>query len=325
MKKNYRISFCTAVRNRITHLKHTLPKNIKDNQSYQNVQFIILDYGSSDGLGDWIKDNMLKYIQNGVLVYYYYSIPKFFNRANSRNIAFRLADGDIICNLDADNYTGDSFAAYINEEFNNFSDTFLTAYDKNNKFVQRDILGRICCHKSDFIAVGGYDERFQEYGYEDIDLINRLVTLNKTQRIITHSKYLHAITHDNFSRVCEERLYKLFYKLYVRHITYYKSEFALFLNNSNCIFLIVTDIQAKFSEKSNGLDPTDLIAINLSYEKEDCKHGIWVKYKNGAKITLKNSKPATFIESSTGANFNERQYLQITNPSFITEFLLFYS
>jgi hypothetical protein len=30
----------------------------------------------------------------------------------------KLAEGDILCNVDADNYTGQEYATYINKEFN---------------------------------------------------------------------------------------------------------------------------------------------------------------------------------------------------------------
>ncbi|KKL80749.1 hypothetical protein LCGC14_2001600, partial [marine sediment metagenome] len=54
IRKIYKISFCTTCMGRLYNLKETLPKNIEANGEYPNVEFVILDYNSSDGLGDWV-------------------------------------------------------------------------------------------------------------------------------------------------------------------------------------------------------------------------------------------------------------------------------
>ena len=56
----FKISFCTTCKERLRHLKQTLPKNIKDNSNYPFIEFVILDYNSQDGLGDW----MIKFMCN---------------------------------------------------------------------------------------------------------------------------------------------------------------------------------------------------------------------------------------------------------------------
>ena len=54
----YKISFATVCMNRLHHIRQTLPKNIADNSDYENVEFILLDYNSSDGLEEWVKETM---------------------------------------------------------------------------------------------------------------------------------------------------------------------------------------------------------------------------------------------------------------------------
>ena len=61
--------------NRLSHLKETLFENIEKNISYKNVEFILLDYNSTDGLEDWIKSNFKEYINKGILSYYKTSEP----------------------------------------------------------------------------------------------------------------------------------------------------------------------------------------------------------------------------------------------------------
>ena len=168
----YRISLCTTVMNRLADLKQTLLKNILDNMDYGNIEFVVLDYNSSDGLGDWIKDNMSQFLQTGRLAYYRTEEPKFFSMAHSRNIAFKLATGDIVNNVDADNFVNPGFATYLNRIANLRPRKAVFAKGK------RAMHGRIGFWQDEFInELGGYDEVFQGYGYDDHDLYNRAMHL----------------------------------------------------------------------------------------------------------------------------------------------------
>ena len=40
--------------NRLYHIRETLPRNVRDNKDYPYVEFVLLDYGSDDGLEDWV-------------------------------------------------------------------------------------------------------------------------------------------------------------------------------------------------------------------------------------------------------------------------------
>ena len=44
------ISFCITCMNRLKHLQETLEKNILDNFLVDEVEFVVLDYNSQDGL-----------------------------------------------------------------------------------------------------------------------------------------------------------------------------------------------------------------------------------------------------------------------------------
>jgi glycosyltransferase involved in cell wall biosynthesis len=105
-----RVSLCTVCKNRAHHYKKTILKNIHDNIHDSNVEFILLDYNSQDDLEEWVRDNLQDYIEMGVVTYYKTFDPLYFQRSHSRNMVFRLAKGDLICNIDADNYTGYSFS-----------------------------------------------------------------------------------------------------------------------------------------------------------------------------------------------------------------------
>src|SRR5690242_208595 len=95
---NYKISFCIVCMNRLYQLVKTLPENIKDNENYDNLEFIILDYNSEDGMEQWMRENMSDYILKGRVIYYRTPDPKSWSPSHSKNLAFKLANGHILCN-----------------------------------------------------------------------------------------------------------------------------------------------------------------------------------------------------------------------------------
>jgi len=84
--------------NRLHHLKETLPMNVADNATTENIEFVILDYNSTDGLEAWMQQKFDIFC--GKVVYFKTTQPTFYNRSHSRNMAFRLASGDVVCNLE---------------------------------------------------------------------------------------------------------------------------------------------------------------------------------------------------------------------------------
>jgi len=166
--KVYRkISLCTACMNRLHDLMVTLPVNIYHNRDYPKIEFVVLNYNSKDKLDEWMRDYMLPYIRAGILVYVHTVEPEFFAMSHSRNVAFKVATGDIINNVDADNFTGRGFAEALN----------LLAEVRPEKAVftgaTRLTHGRLGFYKNDWQALGGYDESLVGYGWEDNNLLLR--------------------------------------------------------------------------------------------------------------------------------------------------------
>lgn len=198
-----RISCCTVCMNRTIHLKQTLKRNILDNAGYNNIEFVILDYGSRDDLYDWIQKELQHEINTGLVTYFRTKDPQFFHMSHSKNMVFRLATGDILCSIDADNFTGPGFAAYVNEQFNKESDIFLMPprIGANKKWW--DVQGRVCVKRDDFYAMRGYDEKVMDYGYEDKDFKCRLEAYGCKSVIIKEPAFLNAITHDDSMRIAD--------------------------------------------------------------------------------------------------------------------------
>lgn len=168
-KKNFKISLCTTAMGRLEDVKKTLPQNIEDNiHCHLNTEFVLLDYNSRDGLGDWVKSSLGHYIKAGVLSYYRTDEPKYYTMAHSRNMAFKLATGDIVNNVDADSFTRKGFAKYINSLANEVPEKCVFAKGR------RMLRGRLGFYRKEFIELlGGYDEQFSGYGHDDHDILHR--------------------------------------------------------------------------------------------------------------------------------------------------------
>jgi hypothetical protein len=291
--------------NRLHHLKQTLPLNIKNNLSYGNVEFVVMDYSSTDGLSEWILSEMSEYIQQGVLVYYRYAEADYFDRSHSRNLMFRLASGTIICNTDADNYLGEGFADYISQQFEKHENCFLVPDTKRRFYYLRDALGRFCALKQDFMAIAGYDERMSGYGFEDDDLYERLIHNGKKEVVIMDLSYLKAIQHKNENRVENEFFTNYFHKLFIHFENPEKS---------NVIVLYKNGMAHKGTLNPNTYNtPAPAVLLNHKWET-----ALWKKENN--KIILDSSETgnvSTFVEQDNYITGNETIYFNISNQNFL--------
>jgi hypothetical protein len=221
--------------NRLHQLKETLLKNIRDNESYHNIEFIILDYNSQDGMEEWAKEYLMPHIAAGKVVYYKTTAPQKWSPSHSKNLAFKLATGKIICNIWADYFTGNDFADFVNESYQRDSNIVMTPIDfhktKAGYHPPGDVLGKVCVKRTDFLKVHGFDERMDRHGFEDYDFINRLEFINVRRVLIEDFAYLAFLPHDDIER------YTLtvedFEDLYVCYINPSKSDCILLFKNGS--------------------------------------------------------------------------------------------
>jgi glycosyltransferase involved in cell wall biosynthesis len=315
--------------NRTEHLKQTLPKNIEDNLSYENLEFLVLDYNSTDGLEEWMETEMKEYIEKGILHYYKTTEPDFFHRSHSRNMILLKASGDIICNIDADNYTGKFFASYINRQFNH-NDNILLANDIIKQAKHSEAQGRFCTWKKDFIKVTGYDESMESYGYEDIDLYNRIELLGRT-RVSIDNLFLNYISHGNDERGANESMFARLDKFLIRYVNEVKSE----------VLMLFKD---KRFEKVNLLQPTEysVFQVMATIEENSIKKGEWqtteskdivLTHESAKKEILvyhdSMDQPYYVVESSPTVaahiSMGEKKFMYITHHHFIQNFMIGFS
>jgi glycosyltransferase involved in cell wall biosynthesis len=168
-----KLSFCITCKNRIHQIRQTLPENLLANSHDQGeVEFILVDFGSSDGLQDWLLGTFGQALDSGYLKYYYTESMTAFHCSIAKNLAHKLASGQILTNLDADNFTGPRGGDYVYQSMANYH--FKAVFHQWSGVWHDGTCGRISCRAEDFWKVGGYDESFEPAGYQDLDLLARL-------------------------------------------------------------------------------------------------------------------------------------------------------
>jgi hypothetical protein len=162
-----RIAVCTTCMDRLHDLRRTLPANLADNADYPSLQIVLLDYNSHDGLEDWVRHSLADELKSGRVVYYRTTEPTHYEMARSRNLAFALAEAELIASVDADNFTNAGFASHLNRLATELPQqaVFIKSWQRMN--------GRIALYKDEWTALGGYDESLVGYGYDDMDLVRR--------------------------------------------------------------------------------------------------------------------------------------------------------
>lgn len=168
-----KISFCTTSKNRLYQLQHTLPVNLAHaKQDGAEVEFVLVDFGSTDETVPWVLQHFSEDIRSGLLRLFSCSSVEKFHSSICKNTAHRLALGDIVVNLDIDNFIGRGGVSHVLRQFEKHG-TDLVYHQFCGDWGSGNF-GRISCLKKHFDAIGGYNESFKPMGYQDRDLIARL-------------------------------------------------------------------------------------------------------------------------------------------------------
>jgi len=263
--------------NRLCQLSETLLKNIEDNAGYENIEFVLLNYNSQDGMEEWVKENMSEFISSGRLVYYKTIQPQSFSHSHSKNLAFNLATGHIVCNINADHFTGTDFANYVNREFSDCENIVLTPIDfpraRRGFRPAKDVFGKVCVLKKSFEQVKGFDERMKGYGFEDFDFVNRLELSGVKRRLIDDFAFLKYISHSEESRYDLKE--EMINSIYVHYVSSSKTEF-LFLDAQQRFkrFLVADNFGEGSANYDNAYRTRD-IKFETTIMRPGIEEGVW--------------------------------------------------
>lgn len=189
--------------NRLHHLANTLSNNLQVASTIDS-EIVLLDYGSTDGLYEWIKDNWPQ-LQGFVLSerfrYVYTSEPKYFFAAHAKNVAHRAATGDVLCNLDADNFLVQGYPEFLLKSFSEDSQIVIPSSGKDPD-GNCGTCGKIAVTKESFYKVNGYDEsQNQGWGWDDTNFQFRVRMHNNLRIVPCSIAFNKAIPHSNDERV----------------------------------------------------------------------------------------------------------------------------
>lgn len=189
-----KISFCTTCMGRAHHLRETLPANLANNSDV-DTEFVVLNYNSKDDLAEWMRKFLATNPLASRVAYFHERTAKFFDPRHAKNVAHLLATGDVLVNMDADNFTGPGYAAKLAGMFSENPNVCVTS-----DFKASSLTGKIALSKENFLRLRGYDESFTGWGAEDPDLVLRFDrSVVKSVRVKWPGEG--AIKHSNEERV----------------------------------------------------------------------------------------------------------------------------
>jgi glycosyltransferase involved in cell wall biosynthesis len=152
------LCFITTCMGRLAFLRQTLGAMAGQTDS----SCVVVDYSCPEGCGAWVAD---AYPQVRVVREVGQTT---FNLCRARNLGARAADAPWLCFCDADVLPVPSFAAAVAP--------LLAAghYYRPDAQDDQGLWGTFLCARADFERVGGYDEVYQGWGEEEVDLYTAL-------------------------------------------------------------------------------------------------------------------------------------------------------
>lgn len=170
-----KISFCITCMNRFHQLKTVLPYNLIKNKKYKNqIEFVLVNFiinNSGKIIDKWVRNTFKKDIKSGYLKYYVCYNLDSWHASICKNTAHKYGKGQLLYNLDCDNYLNPNEVAFLlKQNLNNL------LYNGGSGTSLDGTAGRICLSAKYFNYLGGYNEYFYPSGYQDIDLLRRCET-----------------------------------------------------------------------------------------------------------------------------------------------------
>lgn len=178
-----KISYVTPCKGRLEHLKVTYIQNIETALSeHVDVEFVLINYDCPNDLDSFVDRYLSQYLEKGICKYVKYQNLPIYSHSSAKNLAHINATGDVIINLDADNFIATGFTSLIKDKFKdeNMVAGWFSGFHKGCG-------GRIAVRKDTFLELNGYNETLHGWGAEDFDMKLRL----KLFSFLKHKKIIY--------------------------------------------------------------------------------------------------------------------------------------
>jgi glycosyltransferase involved in cell wall biosynthesis len=191
-----KVSIVTTCMGRLHHLRETMSRNwydaLHDSENYSTTEmdengdpkdwldfeFVLVNYNSPDGMDKWVEQEYGGKggpIDHGMVIHVHDQSATEYSMARSRNIGFKVATGDVVVQVDCDNFIKKGFVARC-ADIARVTAGPVVMFRANHR-----LRGRLGFRRLEFIdLLGGYDERFVGYGADDRDLFERAKALGFT-------------------------------------------------------------------------------------------------------------------------------------------------
>lgn len=193
-----KISFCTTCAQRLYQLTQTWEQNIEMIRKYPYVEWVLLNYDGEQKMHEFVMNNQPIWPNN--FVYAKELSNREWHMSVAKNIAHQLGSGDILFNLDCDNYIG--------EAIDNINSCFINDVKAVHFFSGTHMdgtFGRIGIEKKLFYELGGYDESFYPMAGQDTDLLTRVQELgHRIERIKCSSNVSIKNTKEESIKLCKK-------------------------------------------------------------------------------------------------------------------------
>lgn len=159
---------------RLSFLQQTVGRML----SHPHIKLCLVDYSCPERAGDWFERTFAKEVAEGRAVVERVVNETLFSKTRAHNAGARRArreGAEYLCFLDADTLLEPGFWEYLLAEAR--PNRFLIAAKYEDGSDVPSMTGLLLVHGKAFESIQGFDERFQGWGGEDIELRLRLYML----------------------------------------------------------------------------------------------------------------------------------------------------
>lgn len=160
------VSLCIPCHKRLDDLRLTMPYLVNAANAAAPVEIAVVIYGWDEDTNVYLDSVRKSFTGGSFLNVKTYTGRDHYHMSHARNLSVMISQGEIIVILSADIYVDPRYVQLVRETIGKDPKAWVHAHRYR---------GVIAIRREEFIAAGGYDERFEFYGPEDRDLNERLI------------------------------------------------------------------------------------------------------------------------------------------------------